>query len=109
VFSLDVELEAASEKLCNRFTTLGQDRLPMMEGKILVLETFGRSAYCLWLLMAAARTEALGQMRGMGGTDSTGGYSRRFMGGDSSSVLRNDSPGHLLLDSSFIISTALIV
>jgi hypothetical protein len=34
---------------------------------------------------------------------------RRLMGGDSSSVLRNDSPDHLLPESSFIISTALIV
>ena len=74
-----------------------------------VPETFRGSACCLWLLMAAARTEALGRMRGMGGIDSTGGYSRRIHGGDSWPVLRNDSPGHLLPDSSFIISTALIV
>jgi hypothetical protein len=72
VFSLDVELEAASEKLCNRFTTLGQDRLPLMEGKILVPEALCGSAYCRWPLMAAA----FGEMWGLGGTDSTGGYSR---------------------------------
>jgi hypothetical protein len=76
VFSLDVELEATSEKLCNRFTTLGQDRLPLMEGKILVPEAFCGSAYCLWLLRAAARTEPLGRMRGMDGTDSAGGHAR---------------------------------
>jgi hypothetical protein len=33
VFSLDVELDAESKELCNRFTTLGQDPTPLDGGQ----------------------------------------------------------------------------
>ena len=55
-------------------------------------EAFCSSAYCLWELIAAARADAFGQMRGKGAIDSTGGYSlrikRRFV-----TVPQNDSSG----------------
>lgn len=44
----------------------------------MVPETFRHPAYCRWALMAAASANAFSDMRGLGGTDSTGGEVRRI-------------------------------